>query len=182
MNNIEIWSKTFLSVYKVLPSITNSIEESTMATAIGGFSCTCGIDKLYGKMLDLYNRKRLFINIKVIVDNTLAQLSYKDSTIIKLKFIEKMKFEDIAKMTKTSIRTVFRRYIIAMDDFCKVLIADGYDEIWFKENYESEIIVKKFFDRIYDKALFDEKQNCTLKETLNDEKVDKELDILKTKI
>lgn len=160
MNNIQIWSKTLLTIYKVLPNLAKSIEETTIAAAMSGFSNYGDTYSIYDKIIKLNERKRKMINIKVIVDNCLEQLNYKSRRVLELKFFERNKFEDIALKTKSCIRTVFRRYDIALNEMCVILEKLGFDAEWLCENYNDDEIIKRAYNKVMEKSLHKYDKKC----------------------
>lgn len=153
MDNIQNWAKTLLTIYRVLPNLTNSIEETTMATALGGFSHTGSAESLFDKIMQLNERKKALINIKVVVDNAFEKMPYKSVEVLKLKFFEKKKFEQIADKAKVCLRTVFRRYVFALEDFCKAMSSDSIDANWLVQHFASDEIVKRIYEKIFEKSL-----------------------------
>ena len=117
--NQEMWSKCLLSAYKVLPTLAKSIDRRNMNEALGSFSYQGNTMDVVNAILDNNKRKEALINAKVIVDDALASLKPTYRKILELKYLERIKCEEIAKMEGMSIRNVFRRQALALAGFSK---------------------------------------------------------------
>lgn len=133
--NQEMWSKSLLASYRLLPKIVKSIDSYTMSMALGSFSYAGNTLDLMQKIIDNNKRKEALINAKVIVDTTLADLKPKYRQVLEMKYIDKKNFEEIAETLGICLRTVFRRYAFALKSFSAVLRAKGYDEEWLEKRY-----------------------------------------------
>lgn len=133
--NQEMWSKSLLASYRILPKIVKSIDSYTMTMALGSFSYAGNTLDLMQKIIDNNKRKEALINAKVIVDTTLADLKPKYRQVLEMKYIDKKSFEDIADILGICLRTVFRRYAFAIKSFSAILRAKGYDEAWLEKRY-----------------------------------------------
>ena len=96
--NQEMWSKCLLSAYKVLPTLAKSIDRRNMNEALGSFSYQGNTMDVVNAILDNNKRKEALINAKVIVDDALASLKPTYRKILELKYFERIKCEEIAKM------------------------------------------------------------------------------------
>ena len=104
---LKIWCKTFLNVYRCL-------EKIVLTTGLN-----LGADTEYAtnKMIELTERKISLINLKLIIENILNELSINDTKLLILKYVDRVKGEDIAKKFNVSNRTFFRRSNTAMKSF-----------------------------------------------------------------
>ena len=146
--NQEMWSKTLLSAYKILPTIVKSIDRRNMNEALGSFSYQGNTMDVVTAILNNNKRKEALINAKVIVDNALASLKPSYRRILELKYLERMKCEDIAKVENTCLRNVFRRQSLALEGFSKYCIAKGFDSEWLDKRYSKEPIFIKIIERL----------------------------------
>ncbi|MDE6757682.1 MAG: sigma-70 region 4 domain-containing protein [Clostridia bacterium] len=146
--NQEMWSKTLLSAYKILPTIVKSIDRRNMNEALGSFSYQGNTMDVITAILNNNKRKEALINAKVIVDNALASLKPSYRRIIELKFMDRMKCEDIAKVEGMCIRNVFRRQSLALECFSKFCLAKGYDCEWLEKRYSKDPVFIKIIERV----------------------------------
>lgn len=141
--NQEMWSKSLLASYRLLPKIVKSIDSYTMSLALGSFSYTGNTLDLMQKIIDNNKRKEALINAKVIVDTTLQDLKPKYREVLELKFIRKMSFEEIANTLGICLRTVFRRYAFGLSSFSAVCKSKGYDEEWLDKRYAKDSLFSR---------------------------------------
>ncbi len=146
--NQEMWSKCLLSAYKVLPTLAKSIDRRNMNEALGSFSYQGNTMDVVNAILDNNKRKEALINAKVIVDDALASLKPTYRKILELKYLERIKCEEIAKMEGMSIRNVFRRQALALAGFSKFCILKGYDCEWLEKRYSKDPFFSKIKERI----------------------------------
>ena len=146
--NQETWSKTLLTAYKILPTIVKSIDRRNMNEALGSFSYQGNTMDVITAILNNNKRKEALINAKVIVDDALASLKPSYRRILELKFLERMKCEDIAKVENMCLRNVFRRQSLALESFSNYCIAKGYDCEWLEKRYSKDPVFIKTMERV----------------------------------
>lgn len=119
-----------------------------MSEALGSFSYAGDTMDTVRAILNNNKRKEALINAKVIVDNALASMKPALKRVLELKYLRKMKCEDIAKVDGISLRNVFRRQSLALQAFSKYCATKGYDCQWLEERYGKEQIFIKLNERI----------------------------------
>lgn len=110
---MKYWSKSALSIYKYLPTMVNTLDKIIMNT---GKSSHNSILQKYqstycqaSKIIELIDRKRKMINLKIAVEDTLNKLDRNSKRLLTLIFIDGAKSEVVAEMLGMSIRTFFRK-------------------------------------------------------------------------
>lgn len=156
---MKIWSKTLLSVYKYLESISKAIDNLVMKKSINSsFYSNCKCANAFdcaNQLIELTERKLKLINLKVICEDAMCKLSSCYKRIVALCFIDGVKSSDVAKMLNISMRTLFRKKNEALNCFSKVLKNMGYDSKKLEELYGSEVWLKN----VYAKNLMHEISN-----------------------
>ena len=164
---MKYWSKSALAIYKYLLTMSNSIDRIIKDNSTNSNSVVlqrCQTTRYQAnKIIDLIDRKRKIVNLKVIVDDVVCRLSKKDRRIITLVYYDGVKSELAAQLMGISLRTFFRRKVNAIRQFAMVMQAIGYDE----EFFESEYFNEKWFMSIYD--------TCVTKEIGADDQLNKYL-------
>lgn len=114
--------KTILSVYNLLPMITNSLDKLIMKKAENSMSLIMGdtVENCSREIIELTEQKISLINLKVLLDNSLGELSENNARLIMMRFVDGINCEDCIKILKIDKRTFFRRLAVALDNFCKV--------------------------------------------------------------
>lgn len=129
-----------LVAFSSLPKIAKFIDFSVKSRVKSGFQSKhmrYGLqnEKLFESIIQLNDEKRKICNLKVIITQALEQLSPTHTELLRLRFFEKKTFQEIAKLTNVVIRTVFRRYDSAIEDFENILACAGFDEEWLEAEY-----------------------------------------------
>ena len=164
---MKYWSKSTLSIYKYLSTMSKSIDRIIKDNSSNSNSVVLQRSQTThsqaSKILDLIDRKRKIVNLKVIVDDVVSRLNKTDRRIITLVFFDGVKSEVASQLMGISLRTFFRRKASAIKQFTMILQALGYDE----EFFESEYFNEKWFMSIYD--------SCVTRELGADEQLNKYL-------
>ena len=115
---MKYWSKSSLSIYRYLEKMTNTLDK--LILDLSKHSNNVSMIKnqtTYNqarKLIELLDRKRKMINLKVAVEDSLAGLNKIDRRILTLVFIDGAKSEMIAQILGVSLRTFFRKKVIAV--------------------------------------------------------------------
>lgn len=139
---MKYWSKSALSVYKYLEQMANTIDKIVLDS--GKNSNHQNVQKyqttLYqtGKMIELMERKRKMINLKVAVEDSLQGLSKIERRILCLVFIDGVKSERVSELLEISLRTFFRKKSKALEHFKEEMISCGYNIDFFETEYSTE--------------------------------------------
>lgn len=139
---MKYWSKSVLSVYKYLETLSKNLDKSIYN--IGKNSNDPLVQKYQttyfqaSKMLELIERKRKIINLKVAVEEALTRLPKVERRILVLTFVDGVNSELISTLLQISMRTVFRRKLKALENFAKALMTMGIDIEYFENEYNTE--------------------------------------------
>lgn len=101
------------------------------------------------KIIELTERKRKVVNLKVAIEDSVARLDKTSRRIITLVFFDGIRSEAISQLMNMSIRTFFRRKLYAVNQFTNIMETLGYDV----EFFESEYFGEKWFMSVYDECL-----------------------------
>ena len=141
-DRMKYWSKSALSVYRYLEQMANTIDKVILDS--GKNSNHLQIQKyqttLYQtrKMIELMERKRKMINLKVAVEDALQRMTKKERRLLCLVFIDGVKHETVTELLGVSIRTFFRRKAKALEHFNEKMIECGYNINFFECEYSTE--------------------------------------------
>lgn len=139
---MKYWSKSALAIYKYLEHMSKTIDKIILDS--GKNSNHQKVQKyqttLYqtGKMIELMERKRKMINLKVSVEDSLQRLSKIERRILCLVFIDGVKSEKVAELLDISLRTFFRKKSKALENFKDQMISCGYGLSFFENEYMEE--------------------------------------------
>ena len=116
--DIEICCKALLSIYKLLPALCDSIDKIVVARAIAPVTVENeGTFRQTNSVIALSSQKVNLINIKVMMDKTLAQMDESLARIIINHFIDGVKSDECAKLLGWSRREYFRKSKQALKSF-----------------------------------------------------------------
>lgn len=144
MENEQLnWSKTLLNAYSYLEQICDAIDKMVLNYGIGSFSSNQTM-VVAESILKLIARKKRLINIKVLVDGVLNNISGSSARILTVRYIDKVKTEVASKVLNMSNRNFFRKIIQGANEFATELKKQGYDatklnDMFKKENWILEI-------------------------------------------
>lgn len=161
---MKYWSRSALSIYKYLSTMANSLDKQVLD--IGKSSNSAQLQRVQStyfqanRIIELMDRKRKMINLKVSVEDTLGKLNKIDKRILTLVFIDGVKSEMVARMLNVSLRTFFRKKFSAMERFSAIFCELGYDNEFFEKEYGYE----PWFMAVYN--------NCACKNSTNEETFD----------
>ncbi|MBO4412558.1 MAG: DUF1492 domain-containing protein [Clostridia bacterium] len=152
--NTKTWAKTVLTVQKYLDRVCASIDECISKKSTAAFNvntkniykndCFC----VANYMIDLIDRKKSLINLRVICNNALKSIDRLSAKILVLKFIDRMPSATIAKLLNLSERTYFRKLNAAYENFEDYLIQNGFDAEYFENSYVNEGWIMDVYDEI----------------------------------
>ena len=129
---MKYWSKSSLSIYRYLESMAKTVDKTILNT--GANSNNEGLQKYQStyfqtnQMIELIERKRKLINLKVAVEDALARLSTNDKRLLVLSYVDGVTSVIIAQIMGISLRTFFRRKVSALYKFSDEMKLIGFDE------------------------------------------------------
>ncbi len=149
--NIEIWCKSFLSIYNIIPNLISSIDKLVYLKSVSssGFSFN-SVDDTFSqveKIAALTQKKVNLINLKILCDEILLEMNNIDSKLIMLRYIDKLPCEKVIELMNLSRRTYFRKLSKALKSFELML----YSKILKNNILYSNFISDDFFNDIFEK-------------------------------
>ncbi len=145
---------------RTIDKIISEISKSSNSTMLQKYQST---HYQTNRIIDLTDRKRKIVNLKVIVEEVISRLSKGDRRVLTLVYIDGVRSEDASNLLGVSLRTFFRKKVNALREFSLILQALGYDE----EFFESEYFCEKWFMSVYD--------NCVSRDTYEEESLNRYL-------
>ena len=166
---LKVWSKTFLTVYKYLEKITDSIDSLIMNKSLNICSDAFAVAN---EILELTERKVILINLKVLVESALKKANASSSKLLILKFIDGVSCEDGAKLQNISLRSYFRHIDHAVSEFSLIIKSMGFDETYLNTHFKNE----KWLFNLYNRLL---NQEINRKNRSKEKSIDMQANILK---
>ena len=147
MMNFDIWCKSFLSIYSLLPTLTDAIDRLVMTQAI--CSSDYAVDTLTQgqKVVQLSQYKVNLINLKLLTEKTLQAMPRDSARLVISRYIDGMPVKDCIEISGLSKRSYFRHLGSALKVFESV----------FKKVLDSSspvvrrVLKDEFWNDIFDK-------------------------------
>ncbi len=158
MKNDLVWAKTILSVYRYLERICDAIDNIVMQSALGSFSIVgqdYSFNNVYSisqKIIDYSQRKITLINLKVLIEDVLQEISSADAKILIERYVEGAKRREMAEKFNVGLRTVYRKIDHAEQAFVKKMRLKGYGAFKMQEFLKDELWIKNAYHAIEDKG------------------------------
>ena len=146
------WSNTALVAYSALPKIAKELDFSLSRLVNSSFKSTHlknGVStmQLIGEIMEVTEEKRKIVNLHFIVNSALEHMTVMGRNMLVSRIIKKMTFRDMADELGLSIRTTFRKFESAQDEFAHYLRAAGYSESWFENEYGEDKYISPIRER-----------------------------------
>lgn len=136
----KAWIKTLLEIYRHLELIANTIDEMAQEEVQRSFSSTyrTTMDSVE-TLMELNERKRKIINIKVIIENAIVKLKNPiDQKILILYYFDGLKSAEVTELLHLSTRTFFRRKNNALVELLSIMEKSSYTLSWWLKEYKDE--------------------------------------------
>lgn len=163
-NNIKsLWARIILTSYRNIPRVVKSLDRTIDCVAMQGMGrkgSYMPADVLIERIIDLIYRKQGLINLKVITEDVISNMSKDYVKLLKLKYLYNKKFQEIADIMNISIRTTFRHYDKALHQFCCILKLKGFSDKKLDEEYKDE----PYISNIREKTI---KEYITMNQAIN---------------
>lgn len=158
----KAWAKTILEIYRHLETICGAIDDIVKRTSMSGFGKSNDTKYSADKIIELTCKKKKLINLKVLTEKVLSELSTFDIKILTLFYIDSVTAKNLSEMFNINIRTFFRKKDLALNSFVSRLKAEGFDynklcdiystEHWIINTYQNNLNVmlsRKDADQTY---------------------------------
>jgi hypothetical protein len=170
---LKIWCKTFLNIYRSLEKITFAIDKIVLTS---GLNISGDVYFTANKMIELTNRKITLINLKLLIEKQLSELPSTYAKLLILKYVDRLRGEDIATAFKISNRTYFRRHNAALKSFELCLKKNGKDHKTLLEVCKKEAWIMDLYNKFLEQEKnYSKAQSMKTKKDINQEVDDKNL-------
>lgn len=150
------WSKTLLVSYAHLETICGAIDKTVLGCGLSSCNTYCDAEYVANKMINLIERKKFLINLKVLVDKALSKIKTSFSRVLMLKYIDGVDSKLASEVMKISTRTYFRQINSGLESFWQALLNMGYSIITLKDLLKDENWILEIYNS-YSKKTNDEK-------------------------
>lgn len=153
------WGKTILYIYKYLERITEGIDKLVEREALNSYYYNSTRDNdvsiVAGKIIELTERKKRLINIKVLTEKSLKSIDSLLAKVLIGKYIDEDICEEIALRLNLPMRTFFRRLSQAEDMFSNALSRFGFNDEKLNKYLQGE----NWIIDVYENFLEGDRQN-----------------------
>ncbi len=154
----NLWVKTVLNGYKYLEGIAEAIDKLVDRQAMNSFYNFCsqvdnGVMAVSERIIDLIERKKKLVNLKVLVDKCLEGCQLECAQILIEKYIDNDKSEEIAQRHGLAMRTYFRRLAEAEETFRSQMSRYGYNDEKLDNLFSEERWIMDIYNSFEEKEL-----------------------------
>lgn len=142
----KIWAKTLLNTYNCLETISSAIDKLVVTQGVNSGKNTLTTMENAERIINLIQRKKLMVNLKVLTENVIASLNTTSSRILVMKYFDKVKPEICFELLEMSRRTFFRKTNRAIDEFALRLKQMGYNSEKLAEMLKNEHWIKEYYN------------------------------------
>ena len=150
--NFLKWSKSFLLIYNLIPSIVEGIDNLVLAKGVNSAQFYGTYAKSTFKqaegIINLTEKKVNLINLKVLMDETLLEMKEENSKILILRYVDGICPGDIMQALKLSRRTYFRRVNSALGEFRHIISLKFFNNKNVWKLFRDENLLDDIFERI----------------------------------
>ena len=146
----SLWARIILTSYRNLERVITSLDKTVDCLAMQGFNyrTSQSAEQLMNKIIDHIYRKEGLINLKVITEQIIKCMKAEYVELLELKFLKNKKFHVIADSLNISLRTVFRHYDKALNQFSCYLKLKGFTDEMLEAEYKDDPYIDKIKAKI----------------------------------
>lgn len=146
----SLWARIILTSYRNLERVITSLDKTVDCLAMQGFNyrTSQSAEQLMNKIIDHIYRKEGLINLKVITEQIIKCMKAEYVELLELKFLKNKKFHEIADSLNISLRTVFRHYDKALNQFSCYLKLKGFTDEMLEAEYKDDPYIDKIKAKI----------------------------------
>ncbi len=149
-----LWSQTILSVYRYLERICGAIDKLVLRSGLNSGNVYASgylhnnAFTITQRIIDLSQRKVTLINLKILIENSLAEIDTKDASILIERFFDGEKRVNLAKRKGISLRTVYRRIEQGLWAFSRDLARKGFCDLRIKYMLKNEAWINQVYNQL----------------------------------
>lgn len=168
-----VWTDLLFRNYNNLVNFADAVDKKIEKLTTADVSATYNTMEISNRIIDLMQKKISLCNAKVLVEKVLKNLDKESARILILKYIDGHTMERMAKLTKQSVRTIYRKFQKARELFATTMLQMGYDDNKLQNLFENQLWI--YNDYLYEKRkasikypqLANKNSACQLEEVKN---------------
>lgn len=145
-NNQECWAKTLLTTNSYLDTICGAIDKMVQSSCVASIGYNTDTMQIANKVIALSERKKFFVNLRVLINTILKNIPSQSAKILTLKYVDHLKSDLCCELLKLPQRTYFRKLSNAICDFAFELKKMGYGEDRLFSMFKNELWILETFD------------------------------------
>lgn len=153
------WSKALLFAYGHLETICGAIDKTVLSCGLGSSSAFFDTEYVANRMINLIERKKFLINLKLIVDKAFSNMKSKYARVLMLKYIDCVDSKLASEVMKTSTRTFFRQINAGLQNFWESLNKIGYGLDEIKKLLKNEQWILEIYNSLMQKTVKEDEMN-----------------------
>lgn len=149
----QLWTQTILEAYNYIGCITRSIDKRVLTLGTNSYKTTnygkdCTLD-LMETIIELIERKKRILKLKLLVENTLRNLPLATSKLLIRKYLDKLTLCDLALENNTTVNIIRRKLRKAINECYNYFCKFGYCTSFIEQEYLAEQWLVGIYERKY---------------------------------
>lgn len=144
----KIWAKTLLASYNSLETIANAVDNLVLTQGVNSANNHLTTMENAERIINLIQRKKLLVNLKVLVDSNIAKLDSLSARILIMRFLDNIKPDICLEILKLARRTYFRKLDRALEEFSLKLKLGGYTAEKIEQLVQKEHWIKEIYNNL----------------------------------
>lgn len=150
----QLWTQTIFESYGHAPTIIRTIDKRVMSLGVNSYKTSnYGKDytlDLMDAVIELIERKKKVLKLKVLVEDTLRNISLNSAKILMRRYFDKLTLKDIALEQHTTIGIARRMVKKALSNAYKYFCECGYNVANIEEEFKTEKWIVGIYQRKYE--------------------------------
>ncbi|MCR4725831.1 MAG: hypothetical protein K5753_01265 [Clostridia bacterium] len=143
-------AKALVSCYAHIDDVCEALERSAEKCALDGFYAIYPSDqmRLYERLIKNNERKRNLVNMKYVIERGLSGIKTGNAALLRERYEFTLARSDLMKKLGISLRTLYRRFDRALEEFACALDRFGFDQKRILREFGNEPLFSVSLNRV----------------------------------
>ena len=142
-----------------METICGAIDKTVLSCGLGSATTFCDTEYVANRMINLIERKKFLINLKLIVDKAFSYMNSKYARVLMLKYIDCVDSKLASEVMNISTRTFFRQINLGLQNFWDSLNKIGFGLERIKKLLKNEQWILEIYNSLMQKTVKDDSLN-----------------------
>ena len=158
-----LWTQTIFESYNYINAIVKTVDKRVLSLGINSYKTSnYGQDytlELMEAVIELIERKKKALKLKVLVEDTLKNVSLNSAKLLLRRFVDKQTFGALAKENGQTIGVIRRRIKKALKEAYEYFSQCGYCVNSIEKEFLSEKWLVGIYERKYENQKFPKQED-----------------------